>query len=65
MNYGDGGASKTTLAIDLGSHIAGGDDWLGIESRSRAAPGRGRGGMTAVRRKLRNKPSGRWRCLRG
>jgi AAA domain len=30
MLYGDGGASKTTLGIDLGSHLAAGDDWLGI-----------------------------------
>jgi AAA domain len=31
MIFGDGGASKTTLAVDLGCHIAAGDDWLGIE----------------------------------
>lgn len=30
MIYGDGGASKTTLSIDLGGHLAAGDDWLGI-----------------------------------
>ena len=30
MIYGDGGASKTTLTIDLGCHLAAGDDWLGI-----------------------------------
>ena len=30
MIYGDGGASKTTLSIDLGMHLAAGDDWLGI-----------------------------------
>ena len=31
MVYGDGGASKTTLAIDLAFHLGAGDDWLGIE----------------------------------
>jgi hypothetical protein len=30
MFYGDGGAGKTTLAIDLACHLAAGDDWLGI-----------------------------------
>jgi hypothetical protein len=30
MVYGDGGAGKTTLCIDLGCHLAAGDDWLGI-----------------------------------
>ncbi|HET7053873.1 MAG TPA: DnaB-like helicase N-terminal domain-containing protein [Solirubrobacterales bacterium] len=30
MLYGDGGASKTTLAVDLGLHLAAGDPWLGI-----------------------------------
>ena len=30
MFYGDGGAGKTTLAIDLGFHLAAGDTWLGI-----------------------------------
>ena len=30
MFYGDGGAGKTTLAIDLTCHLAAGDDWLGI-----------------------------------
>lgn len=28
MVYGDGGAGKTTLMIDLGCHLAAGDDWL-------------------------------------
>lgn len=31
MFYGDGGAGKTTLMLDLGVHLAAGDDWLGIE----------------------------------
>jgi hypothetical protein len=30
MVYGDGGAGKTTLAIDLGFHLATGRDWIGI-----------------------------------
>jgi hypothetical protein len=30
MFYGDGGAGKTTLAIDLGFHLAAGGEWLGI-----------------------------------
>ena len=30
MLYGDGGAGKTTLTIDLACHLAAGDDWLGI-----------------------------------
>jgi hypothetical protein len=30
MVYGDGGAGKTTLAVDLAFHWAAGDDWLGI-----------------------------------
>lgn len=30
MVYGDGGAGKTTLAIDLACHLAAGDEWLGI-----------------------------------
>jgi hypothetical protein len=28
MLYGDGGAGKTTLSIDLAFHLAAGDDWL-------------------------------------
>lgn len=30
MAYGDGGAGKTTLVIDLGCHLGAGDPWLGI-----------------------------------
>jgi hypothetical protein len=30
MTYGDGGVGKTTLLVDLGVHLAAGDDWLGI-----------------------------------
>jgi hypothetical protein len=28
--YGDGGAGKTTLCVDLAFHLAAGDEWLGI-----------------------------------
>ena len=31
MVYGDGGVGKTTLVVDLGCHLAAGDDWLGIK----------------------------------
>jgi AAA domain len=31
MVYGAGGAGKTTLCIDLGFHLAGGDDWLTVK----------------------------------
>jgi hypothetical protein len=30
MFYGDGGAGKTTLAVDLAWHLAAGDPWLGM-----------------------------------
>jgi hypothetical protein len=30
MFYGDGGAGKTTLGVDLACHLAAGDDWLGV-----------------------------------
>lgn len=30
MFFGDGGAGKTTLAVDLACHLAAGDDWLDI-----------------------------------
>lgn len=30
MFYGDGGAGKTTLAVDLAFHLAAGDPWLGM-----------------------------------
>jgi len=30
MMYGDGGAGKTTMGIDLGFHLGAGRDWLGL-----------------------------------
>lgn len=33
MVYGEGGAGKTTLAIDMACSLAAGDDWLGIPIR--------------------------------
>jgi hypothetical protein len=36
MVYGNGGAGKTTLMVDLAFHLAAGDDWLGIPVRRRA-----------------------------
>ena len=30
MVYGDGGAGKTTLCLDLACHLAAGDEWLGV-----------------------------------
>jgi len=30
MMYGEGGAGKTTLSVDLAYHLAAGDDWLGV-----------------------------------
>ncbi len=30
MVYGDGGAGKTTLSVDLSLHLAAGDDWLNM-----------------------------------
>ena len=60
MVYGDGGAGKTTLGIDLACHLAAGDDWLGIRvarPRARAAR-RERGPRPLFRAKLRRKLEG-------
>jgi hypothetical protein len=35
MAYGDGGAGKTTLCVDLACHLAAGDDWLGIPVKAK------------------------------
>jgi hypothetical protein len=58
--YGDGGAGKTTLVIDLALHLAAGDDWLGLAvSRSaRVALIENEGPRPLFRRKLRRKLGG-------
>jgi hypothetical protein len=60
MVYGDGGAGKTTLAIDLSVHLAAGDDWLGIPvaRRARVALIENEGPRPLFRRKLRRKLNG-------
>jgi AAA domain-containing protein len=60
MFYGDGGASKTTLAIDLAVHLAAGDDWLGarISRPVRVALVEAEGPRPLFRRKLRHKLDG-------
>jgi hypothetical protein len=57
MFYGDGGAGKTTLMIDLALHLAAGDDWLGISvSRPiRVAIVENEGPRPLFRAKLRRK----------
>jgi hypothetical protein len=60
MFYGDGGAGKTTLCIDLACHLAAGDDWLGITV---ARPARvliveNEGPRPLFRAKLRRKRNG-------
>lgn len=57
MIYGDGGASKTTLGIDLAVHLAAGDDWLGasVPRPVRVALIEAEGPRPLFRRKLRNK----------
>lgn len=34
--YGDGGAGKTTLELDLVMHLASGTDWLGIQTQTQS-----------------------------
>jgi hypothetical protein len=60
MFYGDGGAGKTTLAIDLGCHLAGGDPWLGIPINQprRVLLLENEGPRALYRRKLRRKLDG-------
>jgi hypothetical protein len=57
MLYGDGGASKTTLSIDLAFHLAAGDDWLGIPVPGPASVVlvEAEGPRALFRRKLRRK----------
>jgi hypothetical protein len=57
MSYGDGGAGKTTLAVDLACHLAAGEPWLGI-AVNRAANVlliENEGPRPMFRRKLRRK----------
>jgi hypothetical protein len=58
--YGDGGAGKTTLSIDLLLHLAAGDDWLGITVRqsARVALIENEGPRALFRRKLKRKRAG-------
>ena len=60
MFYGDGGAGKTTLAIDLGCHLAAGDPWLGIpiSQPRRVLLVENEGPRALYRRKLRRKLAG-------
>ncbi len=57
MLYGDGGAGKTTLAIDLACHLAAGEDWLGIKipQPRRVLLIENEGPRARFRRKLRRK----------
>jgi hypothetical protein len=57
MLYGDGGAGKTTLAIDLACHLAAGRYWLGIPVARpvRALMIENEGPRALLRRKLRRK----------
>jgi len=59
MLYGDGGAGKTTLAIDLGFHLATGRNWLGLEIEKPATVLliENEGPRPLFRRKLRRKLS--------
>jgi len=60
MLYGDGGAGKTTLAVDLACHLAAGDDWLGITvARAvRVALIENEGPRPLLRRKVQRKLDG-------
>jgi hypothetical protein len=57
MIYGDGGAGKTTLAIDLACHLAAGRDWIGIPvpRAIRVLLIENEGPRPLLRRKLRRK----------
>ncbi|MEA2199449.1 MAG: hypothetical protein QOI89_45 [Solirubrobacteraceae bacterium] len=60
MAYGDGGAGKTTLALDLGCHLAAGDPWLGmpIARPARVLVIENEGPRPLFRAKLRRKLAG-------
>src|SRR5207248_6215569 len=57
MIYGDGGAGKTTLSIDLAFHLAAGDDWCGIAVPHKVRVGivENEGPRALFRQKLRRK----------
>ena len=57
MIYGDGGTSKTTLAIDCACHIAAGDEWIGapVPKPVRVGLVEAEGPRALFRRKLRRK----------
>jgi hypothetical protein len=57
MFYGDGGAGKTTLVVDLACHLAAGDPWLGIPvaRAARVLLIENEGPRARFRRKLRRK----------
>lgn len=57
MIYGDGGAGKTTLGIDLAFHLAAGDDWCGISVGRPVCVGivENEGPRALFRQKLRRK----------
>jgi hypothetical protein len=60
MLYGDGGAGKTTLAIDLACHLAAGDPWLGmpVARAARVLLIENEGPRPLFRAKLRRKLAG-------
>jgi hypothetical protein len=60
MVYGDGGVGKTTAMIDVGYHLAAGDDWQGISvpKPRRVLLVENEGPRPLFRRKMRRKESG-------
>ena len=60
MQYGTGGAGKTTLQIDAACHLAAGDDWLGwtVNSPQRVAIIENEGPRGMFRKKLAGKLTG-------
>jgi hypothetical protein len=60
MVYGDGGAAKTTLVIDLACHLAAGDDWHGVAIPQTRRVGliENEGPRPLLRRKVQRKLAG-------
>ncbi len=60
MAYGDGGAGKTTLMIDMACHLAAGEPWLGIavQRPAHVLVIENEGPRPLLRRKLRRKLDG-------